>query len=66
MTSSGLGAAWRRKGGLMPRQTAEQVLRQEAIRRRGPGARRINIGRDRGRALPWFDRGSDAVDPERS
>lgn len=37
-------------------QPSEQALRREAIRRRLQGERRIEICRDLGRSLPWFDK----------
>jgi len=36
--------------------SSEQGLRREAIRRRLQGERRIDICRDLGRSLPWFDK----------
>jgi len=36
--------------------SSEQVLRREAIRRRLQGERRVDICRDLGRSLPWFDK----------
>lgn len=37
-------------------QTSQQALRQEAIRRRLLGERRVDICRDLQRSLPWFDK----------